>query len=363
MSKTKFTDKDIEKIIQLYLNKQPIYKIAEQLHTSKRIIEKILLENNIEIRSKEENRIIAKERSEATCLKKYGVAHPRKLKFVKEKYKQTCLEKYGVDSPNKSKEVREKIKQTCLERYGVDSPLKFEQFKEKYKQTCLKHFGVESSLQAEKVREKTKQTCLEKYGVEWTSQIESAKEKSKQTCLEKYGVEHTVQAKEVKEKIKQTCLERYGVEHFTKSFKYQELLKNRSLEEYQIIIDKINNTKRKNGTFNTSKPEDLYYEYLLSIHAEDDIIRQYKSNLYPFACDFYIKSEDLYIECNYSWTHGPHPYNKDDKEDQKLLEKWMERSEYSDYYKTAIKVWTESDPLKQKIAKDNNLNYLVLYNS
>ena len=40
------------------------------------------------------------------------------------------------------------------------------------------------------------------------------------------------------------------------------------------------------------------------IKGNEDIIRQYKSDLYPFACDFYIPSLDLYIECNYHWTHG-----------------------------------------------------------
>ena len=34
----------------------------------------------------------------------------------------------------------------------------------------------------------------------------------------------------------------------------------------------------------------------------------------------------------------------------------------SDYYKSAIKTWTITDPLKRKIAKDNNLNFIELWN-
>ena len=32
-----------------------------------------------------------------------------------------------------------------------------------------------------------------------------------------------------------------------------------------------------------------------------------KYDRYPFACDFYISSLDLFIECNYHWTHGGKP--------------------------------------------------------
>ena len=31
-------------------------------------------------------------------------------------------------------------------------------------------------------------------------------------------------------------------------------------------------------------------------------------------------------------------------------------------YKEAIRIWTEYDPLKMKTARDNNLNYLTIYN-
>ena len=118
-----------------------------------------------------------------------------------------------------------------------------------------------------------------------------------------------------------------------------------------------------NNSFNRSKPEDLYYEYLLSIYDEDDIIRQYKSKAYPFNCDFYIKSEDLYIECNYSWTHGGHPYNPNSIKDNIKLANWSTKAWTSDYYKNAIYTWTGLDVRKQKMARRNNLNYKIIYES
>ena len=89
-------------------------------------------------------------------------------------------------------------------------------------------------------------------------------------------------------------------------------------------------------------------------------MRQYKSDEYPFCCDFYIPSINLYIECNFSWTHGGHSYDKDNEEDQLILEKWKEKN--TKYYDNAINTWTIRDVRKRNIAKQNNLNYIEFWN-
>ena len=56
---------------------------------------------------------------------------------------------------------------------------------------------------------------------------------------------------------------------------------------------------KKNNSFNKSKEEEKYYSYLLHLYSSEDIVRQYyDKDRYPFHCDFYIKSEDLFIEVN-----------------------------------------------------------------
>ena len=45
-----------------------------------------------------------------------------------------------------------------------------------------------------------------------------------------------------------------------------------------------------------------------------------------------------------------------------VLEQWQEKAKTSKYYKTAIKVWTDTDPKKMQTAMNNNLNYFVIYN-
>ena len=121
-------------------------------------------------------------------------------------------------------------------------------------------------------------------------------------------------------------------------------------------------TMKKNGTFTKSKPEEDYYKYLVEKYGKNDVFRQYKSEKYPFACDFYIKSIDKYIECNYNWTHGFHPFNKNNPEDIAILKKWESKTNGNDYYANAIYVWTDLDVRKHKIAKENNLNIEFLYN-
>ena len=61
------------------------------------------------------------------------------------------------------------------------------------------------------------------------------------------------------------------------------------------------------------------------------------------------------------WTHGKHPFNKDNNEDKILLEDWRNKALNSKFYKSAIENWTITDPLKRETAKDNKLNYLEIF--
>lgn len=101
--------------------------------------------------------------------------------------------------------------------------------------------------------------------------------------------------------------------------------------------------------------------YIILSSLYDNVKRQYFSNEYKHACDFYIPELDLYIEYQGSWTHHIHPYNEKDEND--ILEKmFMEhKSEYSNFYKTALNVWTKKDVQKRNEAIENNLNYLEIY--
>ena len=83
--------------------------------------------------------------------------------------------------------------------------------------------------------------------------------------------------------------------------------------------------------------------------------------MYPFKCDFYVKSLDLYIEYNGHWTHNNHFYDKNNKIDIDELNRWIEKSKCSKYYEIAVKVWSQRDVLKYETAISNNINYIVFW--
>ena len=233
----------------------------------------------------------------------------------------TINEKYGVSNISKLESVKTKKQQTCLINYGVDNPMKYDKIKNKVKEKL--------KLQQKEIHNKIKETCLIKYGVDNTSKIDEIKQKIKNTFINKYGVDNPMKCDEIKNKF----------------------------NWHSAYINQIK-TKRKNNSFNKSKLEDISYDLLKEKYI--DIIRQHRSELYPFNCDFYIQSLDLYIECNYGWIHGGHPYNENNKEDQLILKSWKDKN--TKYYNNAIITWTIRDVNKRNTAIENKLNYIEFWN-
>jgi hypothetical protein len=247
-----------------------------------------------------------------------------------------------------SEETRNKIQQTCLDRYDSKNVYASEYGKQKCRETWLENLGVENPFQSEEVKEKIKQTNLDRYGVEHNSQVEEVKDKIKKTKEERYGDSNYNNT----EKARKTNLEKYGVDCVLKR---DDVVKLKNSEE---IKKKQYNTKKKNNTFNSSKPEKELEIKLRKIFP--DLKTQYKSDVYHFDCDYYVPSLDLYIEYNGTWTHGGHFFNENSQEDLDKLEKWKNKN--TRYYNSAIKTWTERDILKLETAIKNHLNYVVWFN-
>lgn len=275
-----------------------------------------------------------------------------KLKTVQQR-KQTCLERYGVDNPAKSEEIKQKSIQTNLEKYGVDNASKSPEVIEHIRQNNLQKYGVEWVRQIPEVIDKGKKSMIEKYGVDNALKVTEIKEKIKQTCIDKYGVDNPSQNKDIKKKISDICQQKYGVPY---NCLLEQTRCKLNTEETRL---KIIETKRANGTFNTSKPQQKISELLREKFK--NVQMEYRSEKYPFACDFYIPEKDLYIEFQGIWTHGGKPYDENDIEDVKLLEEWKEKAKTSDFYANAIEVWTVMDPFKRQFAKQNNLNFLEFF--
>lgn len=166
--------------------------------------------------------------------------------------------------------------------------------------------------------------------------------------------------KEVKNKIRKTCLQKYGVEH---NFQIpEEQKKSHSIE----AIEKCFQTQKRNNSLNSSKQEDLAFDFLKEIYP--DIERHHKDGHYPFNCDFYVASKDLYIECQFSMFHNYKPFtgSKEDLEELKNLKQKSETlkkvSHKKTRYDSVIETWTIRDPKKRNVVKKNKLNFKEFWN-
>lgn len=305
--------------------------------------------NTHSISSKEYYDKYLKQEGEGKCLE-----CGKETKFIKftKGYHTFCSTKCS----NNNKGVSKLKKESYIRKYGVDNPAKAEPVKDKIKQTNLERYGVENVFQSPTVREKCVNTCIERYGVSNAAKTDMVQNKMKQTFLEKYGVKNPTQSPIVQEKVKKTYLEKYGVEH---PWKLNE--ENNPLGlDIEFPKDKGLKTMRENKSIGSSKMEKELELKLRELFP--DLRTQYKSELYPFKCDFYIPSLDLYIEYNGIWTHGGCFYDKNNEDNRNTLEMWKQRSEHSRFYQNAINTWTQGDILKLNTAIENNLNYVAWFN-
>ena len=207
-----------------------------------------------------------------------------------------------------------------------------------------------------------KQGMLDKYGVDNPFKLESFQDVARETRKEKYGAEYTLASgSALSDAARQTFAEHMADDEFRKELNEEKCATNIALYGVPYVVQspvfqaKMNATKHKNGTFNSSNIEEC-------IKAFDIFKSQYnKDARYPYLCDFYDKGRDLFIEVNASWTHNFHWYDVDS--DAVIVNAWKKKSDDSQYYASALKIFTKSDVEKRECARKNNLNYVTLWDS
>lgn len=224
---------------------------------------------------------------------------------------------------------------------------------EKRKHTCIERYGVENVVCHDDIKEKIFNTIKERYGGIGNASSDIRK-KYEKSMMDRYGVYHNWQSKDELLNGQKTRGELYGNKNYVCVDTFLQYMKDTKDER----IEKMKNTKKENGTFNTSTIEEKLNEYLLSLNIPFD--RQYKDKRYPFACDFYFPDMDLFVELNIMWTHGGKPFEGSD-DDMKLLEYW--KSKGTQFYLNAIENWTVRDVEKRETAKRNKLNYLEIFSN
>ena len=275
------------------------------------------------------------------------IKHAVYKKYITNEFSKSIinyLDNRFADGNHNYKEIIYRIKYNfektpCCLTCGAS--VKFVAGKNVYNKFC----SAKCAQNNKEVRDKRYKTSVEKYGYGCNLK------KMKETCVEKYGVENVYQTEWCKEKIKQSTFERFGVDNYGKT-------KEHIIATHTPEVNKQrNDTKRKRHTFNTSTTEDK--SYILLQQYFNKVYRNFSTDLYPFQCDFYIPEKDLYIECNYHWTHGGHPFDENNQEDIDRLNKL--KSKNTKYYDIAIHTWTSRDINKRNIAKENKLNYIEVW--
>lgn len=146
-----------------------------------------------------------------------------------------------------------------------------------------------------------------------------------------------------------------------------------------VVRDKAKTTKAKHisdmmvefkksgdvSVLKMSQPECIVFKSLVDRFGKDDVFYSYGvhpyDKRYPFNCDFYIKSLDLFIELNTHYGHGKHWYDANNHDDklrvQHLLQSKSKKS------RDAVRVWTEVDVDKRRTAAKSGIKYLVFWDS
>lgn len=314
---------------------------------------------------------------EETLFKRYGVKHNSQIKGRREKVRQTCLNNVDDNGMNSYQRGAIKTKITKLNNIDENGLNSYQRAVKKGLETKRNDIDENGLNCIQRINLKSRLTKKERYGDENYNN----RKKCRITMIERYGKDgynnrNKCKATKIlryndatynnRQKMKETFQRTRGVDNISQTEYWKDIIHSKQQE----IQRKIYDTKRKNGTLGTSNSEDIVYQLLIQKFDFNDVIHHYyDEKRYPFECDFYIKSLDLFIELNFYWTHGFEPFNKDNTKHQERLNNWIKstqeinfKEQKKDGYKNAIYIWTIDDPNKLATFKRNNLNYRIFYN-
>lgn len=314
-----------------------------------------------------------KQKSEITMLKKYGTKHftnPEKAKITRlndidenglNSYERSVIKTINTGKNNIDKNGNNSFKRGSIKaqntkeiRYGNKNYTNLE----KHKKTCFERYNDEGYTN----RKKAKETLLNDIDSNGLNGYQRAYKKVEHTKILKYGDKNYNNRK----KAQNTCLIKYNNKTFLGSKNHLELYKNPEfIKENQL---KKYDTRKRNHTFNTSKYEELLFNKLKSKFT--DAIHHYSSDQrYPFECDFYVPSKDLFIELHFSQFHQGKPFDTNSKQDWiKLLCLELNATRINklennrkNQYENMIYTWTNLDVKKLETFKKKKLNHKIFY--
>jgi very-short-patch-repair endonuclease len=150
-----------------------------------------------------------------------------------------------------SREIREKTEATCLKKYGTKSPLQNKEIKDKIETTLMDRYGVKHSSQIPGIQDTLRKNALEKYGVNHHTKTEEYKENAKQRAIYS-GLTHMYDGKTSTEKAEELGLSRTGFQQRVRKYGYDIAI---SMEKSKTAIENVieNVLKKLNISYETGK--------------------------------------------------------------------------------------------------------------
>lgn len=181
-----------------------------------------------------------------------------------------------------------------------------------------------------------------------------AKARAADTNLKKYGVENFMQQKDI-----------LIVSPFSDENVRKKGISSRALRVQDAMIKFKTTGVLDENALKMSQAELTVFYKLIQRFGKDDVFYSYGihpfDSRYPFNCDFYIKSLDLFIEMNVHYSHGKHWYDSNNHDDKLRVEHLL--SSKSKKSRESVQTWIKNDVEKRLKAKQSGLNYLVFWDS
>lgn len=192
----------------------------------------------------------------------------------------------------------------------------------------------------------------------------AAKDKACATNMLKYGVRNPMQSDVIKAHLTAINTPKFGgMSPFNSQDVRVKAAKSRNEKIYSQMEQFAKDGVIKNVSCFESFGEMIVFCELINRFGRKDVFYQYgihpSDKRYPFNCDFYIKSLDLFIELNAHYSHHTHWFDANNSDDVLRREHMLLSGKKRNI--NAVRVWCETDVEKRRIAKQNSLRYLVFW--
>lgn len=257
----------------------------------------------------------------------------------------------------------------CAEHFGVKVGVFIRQLKKRgIKKDLSKHTEMIKLSKERKYgdpnynnREKASETCLERYGVD---NLFKDTQMMRDSYINKLGCDHPMHNEEIKKKVVEHSDYKSRIEKSRETYKKKTGYDNPS--KNPECIKKMLRSKIENGCYSSPGTSNLERRLEKILNRKfDNVISKYRDTRYQrdtgymYECDFYIPSEDLFIELNAHPSHHICPFNKNSDEHIALAEKY--KNSDKKWENVIYESWVHRDTEKMECAIKNRLNYIVLY--